>query len=251
MLPEGIENVVTPYPPSPFQSLMFYCNDPVSMGRIGNDSFQKQPLAILVGPQCTRVNIQVHKVLKAIRVDFHPGGMYRMLGVPMHQLVDSGLDATLLFGREMSGITEQLRNVSDLEGGKKVVETFLLDHVRKCKVLLPFDSAMRIMMEHHGTLPVEQVASLSCLSTRQFERTCKERIGMNPKMYARILRFSKAYRMHEAFPDMSWTSIAHHAGYFDQMHMIRDFRAFAGVNPSVIQQELLTTPLRMQKDLHF
>jgi AraC-like DNA-binding protein len=98
-------------------------------------------------------------------------------------------------------------------------------------------------------MPIEQAASLSCLSMKQFERKCKERIGMNPKMYARILKFSKAYRLHEALPQLSWTKIAYEAGYYDQMHMIKDFKVFAGVNPSVIEQQLLSTPLRMQKDL--
>ncbi len=74
---------------------------------------------------------------------------------------------------------------------------------------------------------------------------------MNPKAYARIVRFSKAYRLHETFPQLSWTEIAHTAGYFDQMHLIKDFKEFAGVNPSVIEQQLLHTPLRMQKDLPY
>ena len=74
---------------------------------------------------------------------------------------------------------------------------------------------------------------------------------MNPKMYSRILRFSKAYRLREAFPHLSWVKIAYEAGYYDQMHMIRDFKDFAGVNPSAIEQELYVTPLRMQRDLLF
>lgn len=53
--------------------------------------------------------------------------------------------------------------------------------------------------------------------------------------------------MHETSPTLSWINIAHEAGYYDQMHMIRDFKVFAGVNPSVIEQQLLSTPLRMQK----
>jgi len=57
--------------------------------------------------------------------------------------------------------------------------------------------------------------------------------------------------LHETFPLLSWTKIAYEAGYYDQMHMIRDFKLFAGVNPSVIERQLLSTPLRMQKDLHF
>ena len=73
---------------------------------------------------------------------------------------------------------------------------------------------------------------------------------MNPKLYSRIVKFSNAYRLREAFPQLTWTSIAHSSGYYDQMHMIKDFKLFTGVNPSVIEKQLLSTPLRMQKDLY-
>jgi AraC-like DNA-binding protein len=251
ILPEGIKDMVTPYPPTPFQSLMFYCNNPVSMGRTGKGTFEKQPLTVLIGPQFSRVNIKVYSQLRAIRVDFLPGGMYRMLGIPMHELFDGGFNAFDFFGSKMSSINEQLQHISSLEEGKNIIEKFLLKQVASLKEILPFDSALRILLNNSGNMAIEKTASLSCLSIKQFERKCKERIGMNPKMYARILKFSKAYRLHEAFPQLSWTKIAYEAGYYDQMHMIRDFKVFAGVNPSVIEQQLLSTPLRMQKDLHY
>lgn len=251
ILPEGITDVVTPYPPTPFQSLMFYCDSPVSMGRIEEGEFSKQPLTVLVGPQFSRVNIKVHRQLSAIRADFLPGGLYRLLGIPMHELLDGGFDALDFFGPEMTCINEQLQHISNLEDGKNIVEKFLLRQVASLKGILPFDAALRMLLHHNGSLPIEKTAAMSCLSMKQFERKCRERIGMNPKMYARILRFSKAYRLHEACPQLSWTQIAYDAGYYDQMHMIRDFKAFAGVNPSVIERQLLSTPLRMQKDLRY
>ena len=251
ILPAGINEVISPYPPTPFQSLMFYCNNPVSMGRPEKGGFDRQPLTVLIGPQFSRVNIKVHSQLSAVRVDFLPGGMYRMLGIPMHELFDGGFDAFDFFGTEMRSINEQMQHLTDLEEGKNIVEKFLLKQVRSLKEILPFDAAMRLLLNNNGNIAIEKTASLSCLSMKQFERKCRERIGMNPKMYARILKFSKAYRLHEAFPQLSWTKIAFEAGYYDQMHMIRDFKVFAGVNPSVIEQQLHSTPLRMQKDLRY
>jgi AraC-like DNA-binding protein len=221
------------------------------MGRIGNGGFDKQPLTVLVGPQCSRVNVQVHHQLRAIRVDFLPGGMFHMLDIPMHELLDEGFDALDFFGAEMRDVNEQLQETTDLKVGKDIVEKFLLSRLTNLKEILPFDSAMSTLLNSNGTMAIEKTAALACLSLKQFERKCKERIGMNPKMYARILKFSKAYRLHEAFPQLSWVEIAHEAEYYDQMHMIRDFKTFAGVNPSVIEQQLMSTPLRMQKDLRY
>lgn len=248
---QGMNEVVTPYPPSPFQSLICYCKDPVSMSRPGSEIFEKQPLIVFTGPQFSRVNVKVHQQLRSIRVDFLPGAMYRILGIPMHELTDGGFDAVDFFDAEMQELNQRLQEVTDLEAGKNIVEQFLLKRVSSFKQLLPFDGAMRTLLKTNGLMAIEETAALSCLSLKQFERTCKERIGMNPKMYARILKFSKAYRLREAFPQRSWIQIAHEAGYFDQMHMIRDFKAFAGVNPSVIAAQLQSTPLRMQKDMRY
>lgn len=78
VLPGGIEDAVTPYPPTPFQSLMFYCNKAVSMSRTAGN-FETQPLCVLVGPQFSRVNVKVHGYISAVRVDFLPGGHERLV----------------------------------------------------------------------------------------------------------------------------------------------------------------------------
>lgn len=221
------------------------------MGRTTDETFYKQPDTVLTGPQFSRVNIKVHRQLQAIRVDFLPGGLFRLLGIPMHELFDGGFDALDFFDAGCKTLNEQLKDLPDLETGKKLVENYLLLHLPVFSTALPFDAALMTLLKNDGQISIEQTASLACLSLKQFERKCRERIGMSPKMYARILRFSKAYRLHEADPGLSWTKIAHEAAYFDQMHLIRDFKVFAGVNPSVIEQELLLTPLRMQKDIGF
>lgn len=249
MLPEGMKDVVTPYPTTPFQSIMFYCDNQISMGRMDYEDCEKQPLIVVVGPQFSRVNLKVDHKVRAIRVDLLPGGMYRLLGIPMYELFDAGFDAHDIFGAEMRCIKEQLQEIKEMEEGKKIVEKFLLSKVNGLKEKLPIDSALQTLFRIHGNMSMDKIASLSCLSLRQFERKCKQRLGMNPKTFARILRFSKAYRLHEVSPRLSWIEIAYQAGYYDQMHMIRDFKVFAGVNPSVIEHQLLSTPLRMQRDL--
>jgi AraC-like DNA-binding protein len=84
---------------------------------------------------------------------------------------------------------------------------------------------------------------------RQVQRISRDRIGMSPKAFARVIRFSAAYRLHEERPGLRWTDIAYRCGYFDQMHLIRDFRDFAGMPPSVIERELARTELRLQANL--
>jgi AraC-like DNA-binding protein len=48
----------------------------------------------------------------------------------------------------------------------------------------------------------------------------------------RLLRFRRAFRLLDQAAPGTWARVAAHAGYFDQAHLIRDFRQFAGTSPS-------------------
>jgi AraC-like DNA-binding protein len=248
-LPEELNGVITPYPPTPHQSIIFYGDDRLLMQSEKSGIFNLQPSTVIVGPQFTRVNLLVKKRLRAVRVDFHPGGLYRLLGIPMNLLFDDGFDALDLLGNEIKIINEQILESKDLEACKTIVENYLLKKLKILKESLPFDEAMRHLMLHNGNLPIDKVSNYACLGLRQFERKCNERIGMPPKAFARIIRFSNAYQIREANPHVTWTTIAHTSGYYDQMHMIRDFKEFTGVTPRIMDQSLSGTPFRMQANL--
>jgi AraC-like DNA-binding protein len=129
----------------------------------------------------------------------------------------------------------------------RIVEFYLLKRVEKLKPLLPVDRAMSELVKSQGKMPMDEIAALACMSLRQFERKCHERLGMSPKQYATLIRFCKAYQMKELFPQKTWTEIAYHSGYYDQMHFIRDFKRFAGITPSFIQEDELKATIRLHK----
>jgi AraC-like DNA-binding protein len=94
-------------------------------------------------------------------------------------------------------------------------------------------------------IKIDQLASDACLSTLQFERVFQQRIGLPPKYFSRLVRFSHAWIIKEQQPGISWIKIAYECAYFDQMHLIRDFQEFAGVNPTFIESELLKSPVKI------
>jgi AraC-like DNA-binding protein len=50
---------------------------------------------------------------------------------------------------------------------------------------------------------------------------------------ARVLRFTRAVRTVRSAPGaIDWLDVAGECGYFDQAHLIREFREFAGMTPA-------------------
>lgn len=144
----------------------------------------------------------------------------------------------------MNEVNDQLREAVSFCKMKMIIESFLLKQVDRLKQTLPIDQVLPMLIKERGLMKIDQLASHACLSIRQFERVFQERIGLPPKHFSRLIRFAQAWIIKQQQPGISWIKIAHECGYFDQMHLIRDFQEFAGVNPSSIESELLKSQVK-------
>ena len=248
-LEQGEKHVFSPFPPNPQQSIIFYIDDPCEIQDFNSGEITVTPPCMIVGPHLKRINSRMGIHHRMVYVGFKPGGLFRLLGIPMKELFDGAFDATELIGNNIRHINEQLKEAKEFEEMKNIVESFLLSMLLQLRAKQPFDAAIQQLLISHGNIAIDKIANLSCLGVRQFERKCYEKIGMSPKIYARLMRFSKAYRMREMHSNLSWTHIAHTAGYYDQMHFIRDFKTFAGVTPTMMDEELNYTVYKLQTDL--
>src|SRR5688572_14434863 len=104
--------VIAPYPPAPQNSLFFYINDRIKVQKEGDSDFILQPRSVIVGPQVTRVMLDINRSHKAVRVGFHPGGLYRLLGISMNEMIDGSYDAADVFGNEMNEVNNRLQEAN-------------------------------------------------------------------------------------------------------------------------------------------
>jgi AraC-like DNA-binding protein len=82
------------------------------------------------------------------------------------------------------------------------------------------------------TDPSRRIGELSRevgLSHDALEKRFRREVGCTPKHFASVTRLHAALRAHR--PGQSLTQLALDAGYFDQPHFNRAFRALVGVAP--------------------
>lgn len=236
----------SPFPPQPEHCLYFYPYNRVICRHYASNSTDTVPHSILVGPQLSRVDLTMGHDMLVIMVGFQPGAMHRLLRIPMTEMLNLHLDATSILGREIEEVTEQLNEAPGIDNMVLIIEQYLLKKVKCLKAALPFETVLLQMLEQKKLVNVDELAKQACVSVRQLERQFKERTGIPPKLFIRLVRFSKAWIMREKNKDLSWLQIAHACDYADQMHMIRDFKDFVGVTPKILQFSLEQTSLRLQ-----
>jgi AraC-like DNA-binding protein len=243
------ENRVCHYPPTPQHCIFLYINNPLQAKKYYDKEFSIRPSCVVVGPQLTKMSLMINQTHRVAVIGFQPGGLYRFLGIPMHELFDDGFDGIEIMGKDVNELLDQCREKIDMREINELIQNFLMKRVYNLQKDLPFDKAIHHLVYKNGNMPIADFADLACVSIRQVERICQERLGMSPKLYARLIRFSNAYRMKEKNSSYNWMDIAYKSGYYDQMHFIRDFKEFAGVTPKLMESDLNRAPIKLQKEM--
>ena len=251
-LDASVERPVMSFPPLPENCLYFYPFETPEAEYLTQNKKVNLSNSIITGRQVNRIHLKMMHNNLTIKVGFQPGGLYRLMGVPLNEFsMDESFDSTYMLDKEIAFITERLREATAYDQMVSIIESFLLKKLRHLRSKLPIDSVLPLIIKKGGLVNVDDIAQQSCVSVRQLERQFQQRIGISPKFFVRLTRFSKAWVMKENNPHLKWTTIAYECGYFDQMHLIRDFKEFAGVTPSVIEAEFNNSPFLFRNQLYF
>ena len=68
-------------------------------------------------------------------------------------------------------------------------------------------------------------------SHRRLIARFREQVGLPPKIMGRILRFDRVTQLLLDVEGPRLAEVAYECGYYDQAHLNRDFRDFAGTTP--------------------
>lgn len=230
-----------PYAPRPEQALVFFPRGYELVEYVASSKIIKRPPAYVMGQYTQRTNRHLGSAdVIVLLVNFQPGVFFRLTGIPFFELTNTFIDAEDIFSSEIRLINERLNSTNNYKEMIEIVERFLSHLVKAVKRdTHPLDTVTNLIIEHPENSSVMQLAKESFLSSRQFERKFKERVGVSPKLFARIARVHKAFRTKYHCPDEDWLSIALSCGYHDYQHLVKDFYEFTGSAPTTFLLEIL------------
>src|SRR6266498_2314032 len=174
---------------------------------------------------------------------FKPNGFNKIFRLPSSEITNQIIHGDDIFDTRIKIFYEQLCMANDLKAMASLADTYLLYYFKKQKSIHHKDAITNIsnlILKNAGFINIDKLAYDANMSIRNFERHFIEQVGISPKLYCCITRFSHALSLKLMNPEKDWTSIAFECGYFDQMHLIKDFKKFAGSSPSIFLRQ---TPL--------
>jgi AraC-like DNA-binding protein len=218
--------------------LEFQFAQPYVIPIYGSEQILVSPKITVIGPVThRRVRLIIRQDVQALAVLFQPQGFRALFGIPTFTVSDLGVDARGLLGSTVSELYERLGNTKSFTERAKFLDEFLLDCLSRNKPLSGIHRVLNQLIVAGPRRPITDIAWQAGVTIRQLERKSLEYTGLTPQTLVRIARFQHVLRMKSA-SSISWTKLAHALDYHDQMHMIRDFRVFAGDTPLRAYQEI-------------
>jgi AraC-like DNA-binding protein len=168
-----------------------------------------------------------------IGIRFKPGGAYPFFGFPISELSEYVTELDLIWGRMVYDIRDQLLEIESADAKLLRFESFLLEQVKRS--LIPNRAiafAVQQLQFSPQFLAIRDLASQIGITQKHLITQFEKVVGLRPKSFARVAKFSKVLNVIEQQQRVEWTSIAYECGYYDQAHFIKEFHTFSGVNPS-------------------
>ncbi|HEU4954604.1 MAG TPA: helix-turn-helix domain-containing protein [Gemmatimonadales bacterium] len=198
-------------------------------------SVRTQPRSLLVGPSRRAMAIRPTGSVDLVGIRFRPEALAGWLRVRGGELADASFTLEELPAPLEATLYEQLAEASSSGCRLAILGSHLARTARHQDRRL---SAAVDLILGDGQARPARIAGTVGLSRRQLGRLFQERIGIAPKSLGRLGRFQRALRTLDANPTTSLATVATRAGYFDQAHMSRDFRLFAGTSPAGYRREM-------------
>jgi AraC-like DNA-binding protein len=161
---------------------------------------------------------------------FRPFAPWQLFGIPTAEMVDLECDATAVMGSWVAELWHKIAECRTFSKRITVATETLLMVANAVRPLTSIMSTVHRLRPSPEPARITQVAHDSAMSIRSYERQFAGEMGMSPKSFARLARFARAIDLKRR-SEGSWLNISHDLGYFDQMHMTRDFRIFGGDAP--------------------
>lgn len=188
---------------------------------------------LLAGPYSRSFHIDPAQSSGAVVVRFRPGAAPLFFPVAAHELHNADIALSQLNRSEADRLLNEVCRAPDARRQIRNVETYLMRKLLKAKPLhTAICHAVGRLSREGGAGAIRRVQQEVGLSHTRFIQLFREHVGLTPKLFHRVRRFSRVLRHIDQARTVSWAEIASEFEYFDQAHFIREFRAFAAVTPS-------------------
>ena len=183
----------------------------------------------ICGPQPAPIEIDTAQQRFILGVEFQPAGASGTLRIAANEIAATHVALVDLIGREAGVLHGRLVDARSAARRFEIVEAWLLARLAQANGRRGAASHALPLLER---MSVAQVGERMGLAPKRLIRAFRLEVGLAPKLFCRVRRFERLLAAIEGQSAVDWAALGAWHGYYDQAHLVHEFRSLAGVSPS-------------------
>ncbi len=166
-------------------------------------------------------------------IKFQPWALKFLFDIDMSLVTNTIVSLNKALHKRINPVIEIAINKSLLfEDKVMAIESWFIDNFNLKKIDIHNGQiATKLIIDTKGKIPIKEILETVNISERSLERYFKIYIGLTPKFYSRIIRFSYIFHLIQD-RNFNCSDITFLAGFYDQSHFIKNFKKFTGEEPT-------------------
>ena len=186
--------------------------------------------ATIIGPTTAPVRAICHGPVYVCGMGFMPGGWATLMGPEADKVTDRAIPAHELFGDWIYDVAKAIANADGDEARLDMLKKLAREMMRRGDPApLWFTRTVDQWLMANLSPQIEDLVAATGMSARSVERMTKRFYGVSPKMLARKYRALRAASALARGVKLDDAALAE--AFYDQSHLIREVKHFAGLTP--------------------
>jgi AraC-like DNA-binding protein len=193
--------------------------------------------SVVSGVQTCRFSRVLEGQARVFGVKFRAGGFRPFLDRAVSKLADSIVPASHVFGKDLEPLETILLSSGKEDDKVQAADDFFRAHAPRPdpQVEMAGHLVERILREPE-IKTVDDLANRAGMGKRRLQRIFNEYVGASPKWVIRRYRLHDLVEKANSGSQLDWSQVALELGYFDQAHLINDFKSIVGCSPAEYQK---------------
>jgi AraC-like DNA-binding protein len=196
----------------------------------------------VAGASAKSVVLKMRGHMHGLSFTLSPGAIPALFGVSAAELAERVVSWEELVSKAHRDLPDQLAGAADDDVRARLVFESL-----RALSGRPDPTALRLLKHAADRLrhdavnsSVKRLADRMNLSERRLQQVFASQLGLSPRSWRRLQRLHGTLRLLRGCGTPQWAQVAQHAGYYDQSHLINEFRALCGLTPAQFMRQVVS-----------
>lgn len=213
--------------------------------RVPGNAAEYLPDAFIYGQLSRYKDVACTGDISLFIVVFQPHAIHTVFGIPAIELKDRVVGIEDLIGHAAAGLKSRINERGSFREKIELIESFFLGFMREQTILENLlGKSIDVIWKHKGCISIAELNAIVGCEERKMERIFIQAVGLTPKQFTKLTKLQFFIKgMNDNTKMLNLAQLSCDAGYYDQAHLIHDFRKYTGMTPS--HYHTVTRPLAL------